>query len=203
MEKSRKEEIYQTLQKLSELANDICLELHDLVDIYYDHGDVCNKLKNLAIDADALSMSLEDNELLSDTTSCFLQGKVLEIGNGDPIGFINIDGTVDVGYVIDISSDSNPADVILSISKKEGGNLFSKRHISKVIDWLHWMRFEQCYWNKMVESLANQKKSVSLSLQNDTFNIKVFDDELNVLFERDNLYFRDLNKNLINELKGT
>ena len=128
---------------------------------------------------------------------------MLEIGKNDPIGFINIDGTVDVGYVIDISSDSNPADVILSISKKEGGNLFSKRHISKVMDWLHWRRFEQCDWNKMVKSLANQKKSVSLSLQNDAFNIKVFDDELNVLFERDNLYFRDLNKNLINELKGT
>lgn len=203
MEKSRKEEIYQKLQKLSKLANDICNELYDLTDMYYVHGNVCSKIKGLAIGADELSMNLEDNELLSDTTSCFLQGEVLEIGKDDPIGFINIDGTVSVGYVIDISSDSNPADVILSISKREGGNLFSKRHISKVMDWLHWRRFEQCDWNKAVEFLANQKKSVSLSLQNDTFSIKVFDDELNVLFERDNLYFRDLNENLINELKRT
>lgn len=203
MEKSRKEEIYQKLQKLSELANNICFELHNLANMYYNNGIIFDRLKILAIDADELSMSLEDKTIFHDTTTCLLQGEVVEIGCGDPVGFVNIDGTVDMGYVIDISSDGSPSDVVLSISKRKGGELFCIRHIGKTMDWLHRMRFEQCYWNKMVKSLANQKKSVSLSLQNDTFSIKVFDDELNVLFERDNLYFRDLNENLTNELKGT
>ena len=200
MEKSKKEDLYRKLHKLADMANDISFQLHGIADMYYEENRLYHIYKSLAIDADELSNSLFNNEL-PDTTTCKLHGEDIEMEVGDRIGFINIDGTVDDGYVTHINPASAPSDTVLFISRKKGGELFCKCHISKVMSLSLKRHFSSRGWNKIVENLFNQKKTVYLSLQNDSFGIKVTDDKSEVLFEVDGLYLKDFNMNLINELK--
>ena len=202
MKKSKKEELYRRLQKLADMANDICVELHDMANMYYEESKIHNVLKSLAIDADELSLSLTGNGMLPETTTCMIHGNVVEIGIGNRVGFVNVDGTVDEGFIADIFPVNHPSDMTLHISKEKGGNPSYARHISRIMPLSLQRHFCSRGWNKIVENLASQKKVVSLWLQDGTFDITVIDESSKAVFQKCGLYLKDLNTNLINEMKG-
>lgn len=202
MEESRKKELYDKLQRLSEMASDICGGLYDFNDLFYEQGEVYNALSNMALDASELASKLNDNTILGDTITCKLEGEDKEIAIDDLIGFIRLNGKICYGGVTKITPGNGTSDVILSIvdtdDPKDVGN-FSMR---KVMSWHSWCYLNRKGWNKVVDSLVSQKKSVSLSVQNDAFNIMVSDKSSGAVLQKNGLYLKDFNESLFNEMKG-
>ena len=202
MEESKKNELYGKLEKLSEMASEICGELHGIADHYYEYGDICSQIRGMAIDADELSSKLGDKTLLSETTTCSLLGEDEEMAVGDLVGVMKLDGVVGLYRITEITPGTNNDDAIIGIRDGYTGIPEVNHHIKRIIPWGHWRVFDENNWNKFVSSLVSQKKSVSLSQLNGAFNIKITDDVSGAVYERNGLYLKDINKSLIEDLKG-
>jgi len=202
MEAAKKNELYAKLQELSEMASDICGELHGIADRYYEYGDICSQIRGMAIDADELSSKLGDKTLLSETTTCSLLDEDTEMAAGDLVGVMKLNGTVGLCSVNEMIPGAGKADVVICVHNAYTGRLESNYHIRRIIPWSHWRAFDENDWNKFVVSLVSQKKSVSLSQLNGAFNIRVTDDVSGAVYERNGLYLKDINKSLIEDLKG-
>jgi len=184
------------------MASDICGELHDIADHYYEYGDICSQIRGMAIDAEELSSNLGDKMLLSETTTCSLLGEDKEMAVGDLVGVMKLDGTVGICRITEIVPGVNNSDAIIKICDGYTGIPEVNHHIRRIIPWGHWRVFDENNWNKFVNSLVSQKKSVSLSQLNGAFNIKITDDVSGAVYERNGLYLKDIDKKLFDEIKS-
>lgn len=202
MEATKKKELYGKLQQLSDMAHKIIIGLYDIAEHYYDDGDICNQLNSMAMDAGELCAKLGDNAILSETTACMVCGEEKEIAIGDLIGVIRHDGTVGSGSIHTIVSGNDETDVIIGIISESTHNFEGSYRANRIVPWLTWYNLCNKGWNKFVKSLASQKKSVSLSQRNGAFSIRVTDDVTGALYERNGLYLKDINLELIDEIKN-
>ena len=147
MKEARKQELYDKLQKLSSMANEICCELHEIADLYYEQGDIYNYITHMALDADEMSMKLAGKALLGETFSCKIEGEYKEIAVGDKVGFVKLDGQVGVGIITNIIPGSEPFDLKVEIVNERTKEPEGSYHVNDLIAWRSYYYLERERWN--------------------------------------------------------
>ena len=202
MKEARKQELYNKLKELSSMANEICCELHEIADLYYEQGDTYNYITHMALDADELSMKLACKVLLEETFSCKIEGEYKEIAVGDEVGFVKPDGQVGVGVITNIIPGSEPFDLKVEIANERTKEFEGSYHVGDLITWSSYYYLERERWNWLVKSLKDEGKKVTLLRIAVGFHLSVFNDNTGAVYSKNNLHLKDFDDNLFNEMRN-
>ena len=201
MEEARRKELDDKLQKLSELVSSVQSELYDVSELYYEQGNIYNTLNNMALDCNELYHKLNSGLLLEDTVTGKICGENKEFAIGDSVGYMKMNGQIYSGRITELFEGDNESDVVFDIADDRTEKDMGAYHIRRIISWDSYYDFYLKKWNKFVEKLYEQKKSVSLSQQNGLFNLKAINHTTGAEYHRDGLHIKDFDNDLFNKIE--
>lgn len=190
------------VEELSEAARSMSNELRAIADEFYKYGAMYDKLSGLAMDMDEMSMTLDNKDLLSvKTITCHILGRETEISEGDLIRYVTENGKLSEGYVAASFLIQSDRKDFICMSDMEHGKANKCCRLNQVVNYDCYYKLSQNNWNKIVENLASQKKSVSLSVQNYILDIKVRGQDGDMILELENMPLCDMTREVFEKIR--